>query len=55
MLPVAGPALFYSCEEDEDEICRRLEPIATHYRSSRGELRDKGLHVISCVGDDAIS
>jgi RecA-family ATPase len=54
MLPECGPALYFSAEEDDAEICRRLEKIAEHYDTTRAELRDAGLWVISRAGADAI-
>jgi RecA-family ATPase len=54
MLPECGPALYFSAEEDDAEICRRLEKIAEHYGTTRAELRDAGLWVISRAGADAI-
>jgi RecA-family ATPase len=53
-MPDPVPVLYFSCEEDDDELCRRLEAIATHYRSSRSELKNKGLHLISRAGADAV-
>lgn len=54
MLPEHGPALYFSAEEDGDEICRRLEKIAAHYGVTRAELRDAGLWAVSRAGADAI-
>jgi RecA-family ATPase len=54
MLPEHGPALYFSAEEDGDEICRRLERIAAHYGTTRTELRDAGLWAVSRAGADAI-
>ncbi len=45
-----GPVLFFSAEEDEDEVWRRLKDIVTHHGLSFAELKGK-LHVI-CVPDD---
>jgi RecA-family ATPase len=53
-LPEPGPALVVNCEEDGDEICRRFEQIAQHYSTSRLDLHNRGLRVISRVGQDAI-
>ena len=52
-VPAAGPVMFLSCEDDADEVRRRLEAIAAHYQSSRAELANK-LHVFDFVGRDAI-
>jgi RecA-family ATPase len=53
-MPERGPVLYFSCEEDADEICRRLETIATHYGTTRRAMRDQGLHLISRAGMDAV-
>ena len=53
-LPVFGPVLYLHAEEDADEINRRLEAIAQHYSSSRRELIDQGLRILSFAGRDAI-
>lgn len=53
-LPIPGPVLYLSCEEDGDEINRRLEDIAKHYGVTRAEIKSAGLHVISLAGKDAI-
>ena len=50
-LPEPGPVIYLSCEDDEDEICRRIEDIATHYHVTRDELAT--LHVVTLVGKDA--
>jgi RecA-family ATPase len=52
--PERGPVLYYSAEEDADEICRRLESIAVHYGTNRRELNDRGLTVVSRAGMDAV-
>ena len=52
----AGPVLYIAAEEDEDEIRRRLEAIATHgiFNSSRKELIEKGLRVLCFAGENAL-
>lgn len=45
-----GPVLFFSAEEDKDEVWRRLKDIVTHYGLSFAELKGR-LHVI-CLPDD---
>jgi RecA-family ATPase len=51
-LPTPGPVIYLSCEDDDDEVCRRLEAIAAHYGVARSDLN--GLHVVSLVGKDAV-
>jgi RecA-family ATPase len=53
-MPERGPVLFLSCEDDDDEICRRLEGIAKHYGATRADLASNGLWVISRVGKDSV-
>jgi hypothetical protein len=53
-LPAIGSVLYFHAEEDDDEICRRLEAIALHYRSTRQELAKAGLRVLSFAGLDAL-
>lgn len=51
-VPEPGPVIYVSCEDDEDELCRRLEAITKHYGASRSDLIG-ALHTISLVGKDA--
>ena len=51
-MPVNGPVMYFNCEDDDMEICRRLEPIAMHYGVTRTEIAAQ-LHVLSLVGRDA--
>lgn len=53
-MPELGPVLYLSCEDDDDEVCRRLELIAQHYQSTRIALQDAGLRVICRVGEDSL-
>jgi RecA-family ATPase len=53
-MPTPGPVIYLNCEDDEDEICRRLENVAAHYHTTRKDLAEKGLHVLSFVGQDAV-
>ncbi len=48
-----GPVMYLSCEDDDDEMCRRLEAIAAHYGVTRRDLEGK-LHVLSFAGKDAV-
>ena len=52
MLPELGPAIYFGCEDDADEIHRRVGDIAKHYRVSFADLA--GLHLLSFAGKDAI-
>lgn len=52
-LPKQGPVIYLSCEDDDDEIRRRVEAIAAHYQTTRKELA-ADLHVLSLVGRDPI-
>jgi RecA-family ATPase len=51
--PTAGPAIYLNCEDEEEEICRRLEDIAKHYGVTRKDIAGQ-LHVMSLVGRDAL-
>jgi RecA-family ATPase len=53
-LPEPGSVLYLSCEDDADEICRRIELIAQHYSATRLDLINHGLRVISRVGLDSM-
>ena len=50
-LPHGGKVLYISCEEDADELRRRLQDIATFYGVSRSDLADLG--IVSWVGEDS--
>ena len=54
MIPTRGPALYMSCEEDADEARRRMEAVAADLGSTRQQMIDSGLHVLSLAGLDAI-
>jgi RecA-family ATPase len=51
-LPNQGPVIYLSCEDDDDEVRRRLEEITIHYGVKRSDL--KQLHVISLAGKDGV-
>jgi RecA-family ATPase len=53
-MPLSGPVLYVSCEEDDDEIRRRMDAVAIHLDSSRREMQEHGLRVLSFAGKDAI-
>ena len=52
-LPTLGSALYMNCEDDDDEVCRRLEAIANHYGTTRNAM-EADLHVLSFAGRDAV-
>jgi RecA-family ATPase len=52
--PVHGPVLYVSCEEDDDEINLRMEDVAVSLGSSRKEMYEHGLRMLSFAGEDAI-
>lgn len=52
-LPTQGPVLYINCEDDDDEICRRLEGIAQHYNVSRQDMQ-ADLHVLSFAGRSSV-
>jgi len=54
MLPEPGPAIYFGCEDDVDELHRRVADIAAHYRVTFAELIAAGLHMLSFAGRDAI-
>ena len=55
-LPTPGPALVVCCEDDADELHRRLDRIIEHYSATfgatYGELGD--MHLLSLAGQDAV-
>ena len=55
-LPTPGPALVLCCEDDADELHRRLDRIVEHYGATfgatYGELGD--MHLLSLAGQDAV-
>src|SRR5262245_33574134 len=53
-LPEQGPVLYVNCEEDDHEICRRMEDVARHLSSSRQEMIERGLRFLSFAGRDAV-
>ena len=52
--PEPGPAIYIGCEDEEDEIHRRLAEIAKHYGVRFADLVAGGLHLVSFAGKDAI-
>jgi RecA-family ATPase len=53
-LPEKGPVLYSNCEEEDDEIRRRLEDVARHLGVTRQDMHDRGLRILSFAGRDAI-
>src|SRR5262249_36414632 len=53
-LPEQGPVLYLSCEEDDDEVCRRMQAVAQHLGSTRQEMIEHGLRFLSFAGRDAV-
>jgi RecA-family ATPase len=55
-LPTPGPALVLCCEDDTDELHRRLDRIVEHYSATfgatYGELGD--IQLLSLAGQDAV-
>ncbi len=49
-----GPAIYCGCEDEPDELRRRLTAIARHYGATFAELIAAGLHVLSFVDDDPL-
>jgi RecA-family ATPase len=48
----AGPVIFFSAEEDYDEVHRRLHAIVAHFGTGFDALAD--LHLLCLPGDDAV-
>jgi hypothetical protein len=55
-LPTPGSTLVVCCEDDTDELHRRLDRIVKHYNATLGatyqELKD--MHLLSLAGQDAV-
>jgi RecA-family ATPase len=55
-LPTPGPAIVVCCEDDVDELHRRLDRIIEHYSATVGatykELKD--IHLLSLAGQGAV-
>ncbi len=50
-IPEPGPALYLGCEDEADELHRRLHNITDHYGVAFSQLKD--LHPVSLAGEDA--
>jgi RecA-family ATPase len=53
-MPKQGRALYMSCEEDDDEVNRRMEDVARHLGATRQDMIDAGLRFLSFAGEDAV-
>jgi RecA-family ATPase len=51
-IPEPGPALIVACEDDANELHRRLARILHHYGASFADLKD--MHLLSLAGEDAL-
>ena len=51
-LPEPGPALIVCCEDDDDELWRRLDLIAQHYGAAFTEFRD--MHLMALAGQETL-
>jgi RecA-family ATPase len=47
-----GRSIYFSCEDDRDEMHRRLDAIKEHYRIEWSDLKD--IRLIDMVGEDAV-
>jgi RecA-family ATPase len=53
-MPAQGAVLYMSCEEDDDEVQRRMQAVAQHLDTTRQEMVERGLRFLSFAGRDAI-
>jgi RecA-family ATPase len=51
-LPEPGPVIVIACEDERDELHRRLSMILDHYGATFSDLGD--LHPLSMAGEDAL-
>jgi RecA-family ATPase len=51
-MPEPGPVMYYSSEDDADEMHRRLAAIAAHYDASFAQLQRGGLHLVDRTGSE---
>lgn len=51
-LPDGGPVVYLNCEDEEDELHRRLHAILAHYGETYEELTLNGFHIGSLAGED---
>ena len=52
-LPEPGPAMAVCCEDDADELHRRMADIASHYGVEVSDLTED-LHLLSRAGEDGV-
>jgi RecA-family ATPase len=52
-MPELGPAFYIGCEDEQDEIHRRLAAVTRHYGVTFKQLIKGGLHVMCLLGQDA--
>src|SRR5262249_23372266 len=52
MLAEKGPVLAIACEDDADELHRRLSLILNHFGATFEDVKD--LHLLSLAGQDAV-
>jgi RecA-family ATPase len=52
--PIRGPALYFTSEEDDDEINRRMESIGKFYHFTRRDIFDRGFRFISRYDTDPV-
>ena len=53
-MPELGPAIYLGCEDEADELHRRLADIAKHYGVAFADLINGGLYLICLAGKDAL-
>jgi RecA-family ATPase len=53
-MPEPGPSIYVGCEDEKDELHRRLADICKLYGVRFADLITAGLHLHSCVEDDAL-
>jgi RecA-family ATPase len=56
-LPEPGPVLMVCCEDDGDELHRRLDRIVGHYNATCGatfEELGRDMHLVTLASDDAV-
>jgi RecA-family ATPase len=51
-MPEPGPALIVACEDDADELHRRLAQILDHYSATFADLKE--MYLMSLAGQDAL-
>ena len=50
----AGPVLYVSCEDDAEEVRRRLAPILAMHEASYADLVKGGIRLLCLSGEDAV-